>query len=160
MIAIIDYDAGNIKSVSKVLEKIGLEAIVTSDSKEIDNCQAMILPGVGSFGKAMESMRLLDLEYCIKKNVKAGKFLLGICLGMQMLFDKSYEDGEWEGLGLLGGDIVRFDTDLKVPHMGWNNLIENKEDTIGKNISQGEYVYFVHSYYAVPKKWDDVIFYT
>jgi len=84
--------------------------------------------------------------------------LMGICLGMQLLFEKSYEDGEWEGLGLLKGNVVKFDLDLKVPHMGWNNILAKREDPIGKGVDDGEFAYFVHSYYAVPENMDDVVF--
>ncbi len=159
MIAIIDYDAGNVKSVSKALEKIGLDTVLTSDRAVINASRAMILPGVGSFGKAMENLQKLDLVDCIQNNVKKGKFFLGICLGMQMLFDVSYEDGEWPGLGLIGGSVRRFDPGLKIPHMGWNALIKNREDAIGRQISSGEFVYFVHSYYAQMQDWQDVVYY-
>lgn len=160
MIAIIDYDAGNLKSVSKALEKLNFDAVVTSSKKLINSSKAIILPGVGSFGKSVNKLREMDLEECLLSNVKAGKYFLGICLGMQLLFDKSFEDGEWKGLGLLGGDVVKFETDLKIPHMGWNKLLKNRDDEIGANISEGEYVYFVHSYYALPKNPDDVVFWT
>lgn len=160
MIAVIDYDAGNLRSVSKALEKLGFETVITSSEKEISKSKAMILPGVGAFGDCMKSLKNKGLDQCIIKNVQDGKYLLGICLGMQMLFEKSYEDGEWEGLGLLEGDVVRFETDLKIPHMGWNNLIANGSDAIGKNIGIDEYVYFVHSYYAQPKNDGDVVFWT
>lgn len=162
MIAIIDYDAGNLKSVSKALERLGYDAIITSSEEEISKSKAMILPGVGAFGDCMKSLKDKGLDQCIIKNVQAGKYLLGICLGMQMLFEKSYEDGEWDGLGLLEGDVVRFnmEMDLKIPHMGWNNLISNGQDAIGDNIKSGEFVYFVHSYYAQPKNDQDVVFYT
>lgn len=158
MIAIIDYDAGNLKSVSKALEKLGMDAVVTSSKKVINDSKAIILPGVGSFGKSIKNLRDMDLEDCLISNVKAGKYFLGICLGMQLLFDRSFEDGDWVGLGLLKGEVVKFETDLKVPHMGWNKLIKNREDAIGANISEGEYVYFVHSYYAVPQYNEDVVF--
>ncbi len=162
MIAIIDYGAGNLKSVSKALEKIGTESIVTFDAKTINSAEAMILPGVGSFGAAVLNLKALGLDHIIKENVANGKPLLGICLGMQLLFDRSYEDGDWEGLGLISGDVVRFmSSNLKVPHMGWNQLIRNKAyEEIGLGIEQGEYAYFVHSYYADPKSWDDVVFYS
>lgn len=158
MIAIIDYDAGNLKSVSKALGKLGMDAVVTSSKKVINDSKAIILPGVGSFGKSIKNLRDMDLEDCLISNVKAGKYFLGICLGMQLLFDRSFEDGDWVGLGLLKGEVVKFETDLKVPHMGWNKLIKNREDAIGANISEGEYVYFVHSYYAVPQYNEDVVF--
>ncbi len=160
MIAIIDYDAGNIKSVSKALEKLGADIVVTSDPAVINASKAMILPGVGSFGMAMDQLRRLGLDSCIKKNVEEGKLLLGICLGMQLLYEKSFEDGEWQGLGLMKGTITRFtDQKLKIPHMGWNQLLENRKDPIGKGLGAGEYVYFVHSYYAEPVDWHDVVYY-
>ncbi len=160
MIAIIDYGAGNLKSVSKALEKLGADSVITSDQSIIDRCGSIILPGVGSFGAAMNNLTELGLDDCIKRNVVEGKLFLGICLGMQLLFDKSFEDGEWKGLGILPGNIVKFeDTSLKIPHMGWNRLIESRRDPIGTGVDEGEYVYFVHSYYAVPSNWNDVVFY-
>jgi glutamine amidotransferase len=161
MIAIIDYGAGNLNSVSKALKKIGAESIITSDPDVIKSSAAMILPGVGSFGAAMSNIRGMGLDQTIIENCRAGQPLLGICLGMQLLFDRSFEDGQWEGLGLLSGDIVKFENPrLKIPHMGWNQLILNSNASIGAGINQGDYVYFVHSYYAVPRDAGDVVFYT
>ncbi len=161
MIAIIDYGAGNLNSVYKALIKIGAEVMITSDPIDINTCSAIILPGVGSFGAAILKLKELGLDIGIRENVAKGKPLLGICLGMQLLFDRSFEDGNWEGLGLIGGEIIKFsDPCLKVPHIGWNQLILNRNDDIGLGIGQGEYAYFVHSYYALPKEDDDVIFYT
>lgn len=168
MVGVIDYDAGNVKSVMKAVERLGGEPVLTSDPKTLDKCSSLILPGVGSFGKAIENLKAKGLDSYIKKAVtEDGKLLLGICLGMQMLFDKSYEDGDWEGLGLIPGEVVRFgkendknwDEANKIPHMGWNKLIKNREDLIGKNVEEGEYAYFVHSYYAVPGDWKDVVYY-
>ncbi len=160
MIAIIDYGVGNIKNVYKAFKSLDLDVVVTADKAVINQSSAMILPGVGAFKDAMDNLRKCDLVDCIKENVKSGKLIFGICLGMQLLFEKGYEDGEWEGLGLLEGDIVRFEGDLKVPHMGWNNLIKAKEDEIAKDIAEGEYVYFVHSYYLKPQNEEDVVFWT
>lgn len=162
MISIIDYGAGNLKSVSKALEKLGYESNITSSSKEINESDAMILPGVGAFGDCITSLKSTGLDQCILENVDKGKYLLGICLGLQMLFEKSYEDGIWEGLGLLKGEVVRFDIDpsLKVPHMGWNNLTKGTIDPIGQSIEEGEYAYFVHSYYVQPRNNQDVVFWT
>lgn len=151
MIVIIDYGVGNLNSVYKALEKLGFEAKITCDFKEIEESSAIILPGVGAFQDAMDNLSESGLKECIMKNVKAGKPILGICLGMQLLYEKSFEDGEFEGLGLLKGDIVKFDQQLKVPHMGWNELQineQNKNNDILKYVNEGEYVYFVHSYYA------------
>lgn len=158
MIAIIDYGAGNVRSVEKALEKIGQKACVSQEKSVLDASDALILPGVGSFGKAMESLQELDLVNCLKENIRQGKPFLGICLGMQMLFDRSYEDGVWPGLSFLPGEIRRFEPGQKVPHMGWNELIQDRPDPIAQEVSSGEYVYFVHSYYAVPENPQDVIF--
>ncbi len=160
MIAIIDYGVGNIKNVYKAFTNLGLDVVVTSDKELINKSSVIILPGVGAFKDAVDNLKKYDLVDCIKENVGMGKLIFGICLGMQLLFDKSYEDGEWDGLGLLGGEIVRFSEKLKVPHMGWNRLIKAKDDEIGRNIKEGEYVYFVHSYYLKPSNKEDVIFWT
>ena len=160
MIAIIDYGVGNIKNVYKAFTNLGLDVVVTPDKELINKSSAIILPGVGAFKDAVDNLKKYDLVDCIKENVGRGKLIFGICLGMQLLFDKSYEDGEWDGLGLLGGEIVRFSEKLKVPHMGWNSLIKAKDDEIGRNIKEGEYVYFVHSYYLKPSNKEDVIFWT
>ena len=147
MVGVIDYDAGNVKSVMKAVERLGAEPVLTADTAVLDKCTSLILPGVGSFGKAIENLKERGLDKYIKKAVSEdGKLLLGICLGMQMLFDKSYEDGDW-------------DESNKIPHMGWNKLIKNREDAIGNGVDEGEYAYFVHSYYAVPENWDDVVYY-
>lgn len=151
MIAIIDYGLGNLNSVYKALERLGFEAVITDDFEVINNSKAIILPGVGAFHDAMENLKQTALIDCIKENVKNGKPILGICLGMQLLYEKSFEDGEWEGLGFLSGEIVKFNEDLKVPHMGWNKLKINSSNSgneILKYINEGDYVYFVHSYYA------------
>lgn len=160
MIAIIDYGVGNIKNVYKAFTNLGLDVVVTPDKELINKSSVIILPGVGAFKDAVDNLKKYDLVDCIKENVGRGKLIFGICLGMQLLFDKSYEDGEWDGLGLLGGEIVRFSEKLKVPHMGWNRLIKAKDDEIGRNIKEGEYVYFVHSYYLKPSNKEDVIFWT
>ena len=168
MIGVIDYDAGNVKSVMKAVEKLGGESLLSSDRQELDRCSALILPGVGSFGKAIENLKARGLDSYIKERIAGGTMLLGICLGMQMLFDESQEDGIWQGLGLIPGKVVRFgsiensgfDTTLKIPHMGWNRLEKNTDDVIAAGLDQGEYAYFVHSYYAVPEDWKDVVYYS
>ncbi len=167
MVGVIDYDAGNVKSVMKAVERLGGNPVLTSDVKVLDGCSSLILPGVGSFGKAVQNLKAGELDRYIKKAVSEGRLLLGICLGMQMLFDRSYEDGECDGLGLIGGEVVRFgkendaswDESNKIPHMGWNQLVKNREDRIADGVADGEYAYFVHSYYAVPKNWEDVVYY-
>jgi glutamine amidotransferase len=159
MIAIVDYGVGNLKSVYKALKKLNFEAIITSDGEKINKSEGIILPGVGAFKDAMEHLVESGLINCLKENVEKGKPILGICLGMQLLYDISYEDGKWEGLGLLKGEVVRFDNTLKVPHMGWNKLLKGTEGPIGENIDD-EYVYFVHSYYVKPKNKEEVVFWT
>jgi glutamine amidotransferase len=161
MIGIIDYGAGNLRSVGKALEYLGEKPKITNDPKEISNFEAIILPGVGSFGAAMDSIKRQKLDKPIVEAAKAGIPLLGICLGMQLFYEKSYEDGCIDGLGLLEGEILKFQSEtLKIPQMGWNSLELNKVDKLGEGINKNEYVYFVHSYYAKPKDWDQVIYYT
>ncbi|MCT4563247.1 MAG: imidazole glycerol phosphate synthase subunit HisH [Maledivibacter sp.] len=157
MIAIIDYGVGNIKNVYTAFSNLGIDAVVTSDKAVIDRSSAIILPGVGAYKDAMDNLYRHDLVHCLKENANKGKLLFGICLGMQLLFEKSYEDGQWNGLGLLEGEIVRFDGNLKIPHMGWNKLIKAREDEIAKGINDYEYVYFVHSYYLAAKNQEDIV---
>lgn len=145
MIAIIDYKMGNLKSVKNALDSLGFENIITSDKNEILNADKVILPGVGAFKDAMEIIKSEGLDDVIKEVVKS-KPLLGICLGFQLLFEKSYEFGECDGLGLLKGEIKRLDVPLKVPHVGWNSLDINPDSKLLKGLNQN-YVYFVHSYY-------------
>ena len=158
MIGIIDYGAGNLSSVLKAVKKLGYEAQVVSTVDEINSADGYILPGVGAFCQAMENIEpIKDALLC---NIEKGKYILGICLGMQMLFDKSYEDGEYVGLGLIPGEVRLLQVSpLKVPHMGWNKLITNADDDIAKGMDGG-YVYFVHSYYACPESFDDVKLYS
>lgn len=149
MIAIIDYDVGNLKNVYTALKDVGLEGVITRDPRVVDNAEAIILPGVGAFSDAMDHLRQFDLIDCLNKNVQSGKTLMGICLGMQVLFDKSYEDGEWTGLGYIPGEIVKFDAPgLKIPHMGWNDLTVLNPCELVADVKEGDYVYFVHSYRA------------
>lgn len=158
-VAIIDYDVGNLKNVETALKALDIDCTITRDHKSIDDASAIVLPGVGAFADAMNNLEKFDLYATLVKNVKKGKPLLGICLGMQLLFDKSFEDGEWKGLGFIPGQVVRFEdtreTGLKVPHMGWNNLtLHQSEDPIVQGLGTQDYVYFVHSYYAVPDQFD------
>jgi glutamine amidotransferase len=160
-VAIIDYDVGNLKNVHTALRDVTLDAVITRDPAVIDSAEAIVLPGVGAFADAMANLERFALDEPLKRSVAGGKPLLGICLGMQLLFDESEEDGRWPGLGLIPGRVVRFDAPgLKVPHMGWNNLNVHREDPIARGITREDYVYFVHSYYAVPKDFDaDVVAY-
>lgn len=159
MIVIVDYGVGNIRNVERAFTKLNMDVVVTRDVDSINKAQAIILPGVGAFRDAISNLKKYDLVECLKQNAAKGTWIVGICLGMQLLYEKSYEDGEYEGLGLLRGEIVKFDdTELKVPHMGWNQLVKRREDEIGKGLSENDYVYFVHSYYLKNEEADTVIF--
>ncbi len=149
MIAIIDYDAGNIKSVEKALQALGEEVIITRDAKVLLGADKVILPGVGAFGDAMDKIRSYGLEPVIHEIVKKGTPFLGICLGLQLMFEESDETPGVKGLGILPGKILRIPEgeDLKIPHMGWNSLHFEKETKLFHGIKDGAYVYFVHSYY-------------
>ena len=149
MIAVIDYDAGNMKSVEKALDFLKAEYIVTSDAQELRRADKLILPGVGAFGDAMDALDRFGLTEEIKSLVKAGKPILGICLGMQLMFDSSEESPGVKGLSLLPGKIVKFSPDfgLKIPQIGWNSLDFPKQSKLFQDIPEGSYVYFVHSYY-------------
>lgn len=148
MHAIIDYNVGNLNSVERAFKKVGMETKITKNSKDIKSAESLILPGVGAFRDSIKSLEDTGLIPLIKEEVKKGKFLIGICIGMQLLFEKSYEYGEYQGLGLMKGDIQKLNISLKIPHMGWNNLVFKKEDSILKYIKENDYVYYVHSYYA------------
>ncbi|MCK5130238.1 MAG: imidazole glycerol phosphate synthase subunit HisH [Clostridiales bacterium] len=152
MISIIDYGMGNLRSVQKAFEYLGYEAIITHDSNAIDNASHVVLPGVGAFQDAIKALVNRNLVSTIEKQIDAGKPFLGICLGMQLLFEKSYEHGEHKGLGIFNGEIVRFDlsSDYKVPHMGWNE-IKIKQGEIFDQDKDDQYVYFVHSYHVKTK---------
>lgn len=149
MIAIIDYDAGNLKSVEKALKFLGEDVIVSRDREEIMSADKVILPGVGAFGDAMDKLRRYGLIDTIKDYVKTGKPFLGICLGLQLLFERSDEAEGVEGLGILKGEILRIPAsgDLKIPHIGWNSLEIKPGAKLFQGIADGSYVYFVHSYY-------------
>ena len=149
MIAIIDYDAGNILSVSKALEHLGEAAVVTRDPQELLNADKVILPGVGAFGDAMGKIRLYGLEEIIKQIVERGTPFLGICLGLQIMFEESDETPGVRGLGILKGKIKHIPDGeySKIPHMGWNSLDFPKNGRLFRGIDEGAYVYFVHSYY-------------
>ncbi|MBR5485138.1 MAG: imidazole glycerol phosphate synthase subunit HisH [Oscillospiraceae bacterium] len=148
MIAIIDYGAGNLFSVKNALDFLGVESVITSDAAQIEAADALILPGVGAFGDAMNRLESTGLVPVIKQQVQK-KPLLGICLGMQMLFEKGFEFGEHDGLGLIPGKVRLLNANgFKIPHMGWNSLNITQENAVTKNLAQGDYVYFVHSYMA------------
>lgn len=156
MIAIIDYGMGNLHSVHSAVERLGYEAIITSDERELFDAEGAILPGVGAFGDAMEQLRATKLDGAVLHYAQSGKPLLGICLGMQLLFSRSEEYGTHEGLGLLPGEVVRFRGDFKVPHMGWNKLAFHQPSALFRNLKAG-HVYFVHSFHALPERREDLL---
>ena len=158
MIAIIDYGMGNLRSVQKAIESVGFAAEITSDPDQVRRSSKVILPGVGAFAEAAAELRRTGLGDAFREAVAAGKPCLGVCLGLQLLFDVSEEDGEHVGLGLLPGRIVKFTAapGLKVPHMGWNTLRVLRPAPILKGLGPEPSVYFVHSYHAVPDRPEDV----
>ena len=149
MIAVIDYDAGNIRSVEKALLAMGQDVCITGDAEKILSADRVILPGVGAFGDAMENIRRTRLDQVIRRVVGEGKPFLGICLGLQLLFERSEEAPGVEGLGILKGEILRIPEaeGLKIPHMGWNSLHLENDGRLFRGIEEQSYVYFVHSYY-------------
>jgi imidazole glycerol-phosphate synthase subunit HisH len=153
-IAIVDYQMGNLRSVQKALEHVGANATVTSDPEEVACASRVILPGVGAFGDAIRELTVRNLTQPIVESIHAGKPFLGICLGLQMLFDVGTEGGEHQGLGVLKGRVERFpaSNELKVPHMGWNQVEEDRTDCpLLHQIPRHAHFYFVHSYYVVPE---------
>ena len=164
MIAIVDYGVGNLFSLESSFAKIGVKVVVTSEESVIRSADKIILPGVGAFGDAAEKLKNSGLGDVVVSEARAGKPVMGICLGMQLLFEKSYEYGEHEGLGLLKGSVVPMKgvipEDLKIPHIGWNALdFTSKESKLFRFIKNGDFAYFVHSYFATDCA-DDVIAYT
>ncbi len=169
MIAIVDYGMGNLRSVQKAVERVGGRAVVTSDLHALDATLGVILPGVGAFGDAMENLRARGLVEPLLGQIEAGKPFLGICLGMQLLFEESEEMGEHKGLGVFAGRVVRFvqrseegksctyaplppctPAQLRVPHIGWNQLHIRRQSSLLSGVPDGSYAYFVHSYYVLP----------
>lgn len=154
MIAIIDYDAGNIKSVEKALLLLGQETVITRDRETILNADKVILPGVGAFGDAMDNLKKYQLDEVIREVAERKIPLLGICLGLQLLFERSEETPGVDGIGILKGEILRIPDQegLKIPHMGWNSLKFPREGRLFKGLPEDSYVYFVHSYYLKAKE--------
>ncbi len=153
MLAIIDYQMGNLRSVQKGFEKVGHSATITSDPAVLAAADKVVLPGVGAFPDAIAELRRRGLIEPIRKAIDSGKPFLGICLGLQLLFDVGYEGGRFEGLGVLPGEVVRFELpgEYKVPHMGWNALSMRRRPPLLAGLDDGVHAYFVHSYYVVPK---------
>jgi len=156
VIAIIDYGMGNLHSVSKAVQRLGFEAVVTSDPKVILSASGAVLPGVGAFGDAMDNLRETGLKDTVLEYAASGKPLLGICLGMQLLFTESEEHGQHAGLNLLPGKVVRFRGPYKVPHMGWNRLSFRTSSPLLEGLEEG-HVYFVHSYHVIPEETNDLL---
>ena len=179
MIAIIDYGMGNLRSVEKAFEKVGFDTVVTDKPEIIENADKIVLPGVGAFKDAKDGLQERNLIEPIKNHIKQNKLFLGICLGLHLLFTRSYEDGVHEGLNIVPGEVVRFNADrlnmdkaggqkevtgslgelpvvnsqkLKIPHMGWNTIREKKDVSVLKGLPADPYMYFVHSYFVVPDR--------
>ncbi|MEO1618658.1 MAG: imidazole glycerol phosphate synthase subunit HisH [Planctomycetota bacterium] len=152
MITIVDYQMGNLRSVQKAVQRVGGEAHITSDPKEIAGASQLILPGVGAFGDAMAEINRRDLAAPIRDFIETGRPFLGICLGLQLLFEEGYEHGTHRGLGVLAGEVVKFDlpSEFKVPHMGWNTVTQSAPSALLDDASINEHYYFVHSYYVRP----------
>ena len=152
MIAIIDYQMGNLRSVQKGFEKVGQEAQIVSDPQQLKEATKIVLPGVGAFGDAIQELTERGFVEPLQKWLDQDRPFLGICLGLQLLFERSFEGGEHLGLGVLAGEVRRFDVPapLKVPHMGWNELQLNKPAPILQGVNSGDHLYFVHSYYVAP----------
>ncbi|HNX26642.1 MAG TPA: imidazole glycerol phosphate synthase subunit HisH [Phycisphaerae bacterium] len=157
MIALIDYGMGNLRSVEKALERCGGQVKIVTTPSGILSADKVVLPGVGAMRDAMNRINSTGIADAVRETITAGRPLLGICLGLQMLLDRSFEYGEFKGLGIIPGDVVRFDfsgtsnSGLKIPHMGWNSINFNADCPLLAGIDQGAYVYFVHSYYVCPK---------
>lgn len=161
MIGIVDYNMGNLASVKNAFDLLGEKVVVESDPHKLSTYDKLILPGVGAFGDAMEHLRAGGMDEAVREYAQSGKYLLGICLGMQLLFDSSEEFGINEGLGLISGRVVAFDTSrfhtpLKVPHMGWNRMF-TKEHPLFEGLDEAHYLYFVHSYHALCSNEEDSI---
>jgi len=150
MIAIVDYGLGNLKSILYALERLGQEAVITSSVNQVASADGIILPGVGAFRRGMENLNKAALGAVLKESVKAGKPILGICLGMQLLFSQSSEHGKSSGLNIIPGKVERFAPGLKVPHMGWNQIHKTRPSSLLAGIPEGAFFYFAHSYYPIP----------
>jgi glutamine amidotransferase len=156
MIAIVDYGMGNLRSVEKGFLKVGVNAKVVSDPEAVDNARAVVLPGVGAFKDCMRNLKEVSLTESVVRSIQKGKPYLGICLGLQVLFTESEEFGVCKGLDVLKGKVVRFQSTLKVPHMGWNTVKISKRPPVFDGIEDDAFFYFVHSFYVVPDD-NDVI---
>ncbi len=156
MLAVIDYGMGNLRSVTNALEKLGADVVVTSERKAIESSDAIVLPGVGAFGRCIENLEGFGLLDYLKETILSGKRYLGICLGMQVLFESSEEAPGVSGMGVFRGTVPRFAAGMKIPHMGWNSIKRKKDSAILNGIEEDEHFYFVHSYYCAPAE-DSII---
>jgi imidazole glycerol-phosphate synthase subunit HisH len=158
LIAVIDYEMGNLRSVSKALELVGARTIVTSSGRAIESADAAVFPGVGAFGPALKQIKNAGIYDSVLKTVDSGKPFLGLCLGFQMLFDSSSEGGKYSGMGVIPGKVVRFGGGMIVPHMGWNSItsVPAARKTMFRGIPDNSYFYFVHSYFGRPAEKDSV----
>ncbi|MEM3426691.1 imidazole glycerol phosphate synthase subunit HisH [Hydrogenobacter thermophilus] len=152
MLVLVDYGMGNIRSVSKALEKVGFSPIITRDPDVVLRADALVVPGVGAFKDAVGNLKNLGLFSAILRHIEKVKPYLGICLGLQLLFEKSYEFGEEKGFGILEGEVILLPPQVKVPHIGWNQIWKTRESLLFEGIKDGDYFYFVHSYHVVPKR--------
>ena len=157
MITVVDYKLNNLRSLENTLRRLGHDVLVTSDSKDVHAATKLILPGVGAFGDGMKSLKELGVAEPFIEKVKAGTPTLGICLGMHLLFTESEEFGKHQGLNLLPGRVVKLPANLRVPHMGWNQLHPKQANDLTNGIAESSFVYFVHSYYAEPQTADIVL---
>jgi imidazole glycerol-phosphate synthase subunit HisH len=152
MITVVDYGVGNLHSVAKALEKVGARTRVTSDWRDVEKSDGVVLPGVGAFKDSMDALHRSDLARAVTAYIRSGRPFLGVCVGLQMLFAESQEFGVSKGLGVFPGKVVRFAEGQKVPHMGWNQIqIRKNLNPLLKGLEEGDYLYFVHSYYVVPE---------
>ena len=151
-VIVVDYGMGNLRSVAKALETVGIDVKVSSKKQDIKDAKALVVPGVGAFGDAIKNLDKLGLIDEIVKSVESGKPYFGICLGLQILYEYGYEFGKHRGLGILKGDVVRFENKkgFKIPHMGWNQIWKKNNKEMYKDIKDGEFFYFVHSFYVRP----------
>ncbi len=164
-VAIVDFNSGNLFSVERACQYVGLNPVITSDPKILMKADGMILPGVGAFGEAISNLRRLDLEFPIRDYVGSGRPFMGVCLGLQLLFSESVEFGNHKGLGLLDGTVAKFPREtasgekLRVPHIGWSTIepAQDWKNTPLEDVSPGRHMYFVHSYYVVPSKKENVL---
>lgn len=156
-VAIIDYGVGNLRSVEKAFEACGVRATVTSDERVLASAERLVLPGVGAFRACMDALKAHGFDVLVRERASEGTPLLGVCVGMQMLFEESEEFGVWRGLGLLGGRVRRFEGELRVPHVGWNSVAWRRSHPLSEGLADGAYFYFVHSYFCEPEDASDAL---